>query len=98
MEKERRSSRGSTASSIFGASSVMTVCKAPKSRRMRSSSDVVSTTPISKRKMSIILDKEGKPTNTLSLDRRVKRQPLIICRPPSYDYDFDEEVREEYES
>ncbi|XP_065654188.1 protocadherin-23 isoform X7 [Hydra vulgaris] len=96
--RDRLSSRGSTASSIFGASSVMTVCKVPKSRLMRSSSDIGSTTPLSKKKMSCILEQERRRANTLSLDRRVNRQPLIICRPPSYDYDFDEEVHDENES
>ncbi|XP_065678911.1 cadherin EGF LAG seven-pass G-type receptor 2 isoform X3 [Hydra vulgaris] len=96
--RDRLSSRGSTASSIFGASSVMTVCKVPKSRLMRSSSDIGSTTPLSKKKMSCILEQERRRANTLSLDRRVNRQPLVICRPPSYDYDFDEEVHDENES
>lgn len=91
------SSTGSRASSIFAASSVMTVVTAINNRqgahnkRSRTHTQQSMVSP-RERKLSVILDDEGKTRTILDDDSPIQSQ-----RPPSYEYDLDEKLIDNYE-
>ena len=85
--EERPSSRGSSASSIFAASSVMTVYRAPHRNGTNYGNRVLSPRD---RKLSVIIDEDGNPRTVVVLPERSER-------PPSYEYDFDEKPQLEYD-